>query len=1073
MNRAEATACPHRLIRASAGSGKTYDLSSRYLGLLARGAEPRSILATTFTRKAAGEILGRVLTRLVEACGDQAAAMRLGADAGVPRLTAARCREMLDGLCRGLDRVSIATIDAWFARIGRSFAWELGLTPDATPAGRDDPLVVRLRLRAVEAMLADAAESDTAFQTLIDLLRRVHHDRARRSVTEALDTLVASLHAIYREYPDRGLWTAMDVPPGELDRAELQEAIAALDGLDGDAPNGHFRNALESKRNAARVQDWEAFLKGTFFREFDEPTPTYRRTPFPGTWLAALRPLYAHARAALVARLAEQNAATYELLRTFDAHFLHLLEAQRIELFDELTRALARTLPSRDELYYRLDGVVHHVLLDEFQDTSDEQYAVLRPLIEEVASQADGRSLFCVGDVKQAIYGWRGGRAEVFDRLEGDLNLPPEAIQTKPTSYRCCAAVLEAVNTVFPALDALPLHKSKPHLEAVAAQWSEGFEPHEPADPDRPGYVELVTTRRDADADEAGESKGEDDGSPALADAHWLHVAERVEALAEAHPTRSLGVLVGRNKTAALLLSLLRQRGLEASAESGVALTDDATVQSVLAALRLADHPASSVDAFHVAHSPMGRVAAQEDHAGPAGRSLGRRVRRALAAEGYAALLSRWARALAPSCDARAVLRLEQLVQLAEQYQPHATLRPGDFVRFVEQSAVEQPTPARLQVMTVYKAKGLGFDIVVLPELERTLGGDSSEVNVLRDQATGAARAIVRRGNETTRALHPLLQEAHEQATAAGFRDDLSVLYVAMTRARHAVHLWVKPLKSATRNGKPTGKPTSSGLSNLCYASILRQTLAGANPTLDEQATLWSCGDPAWDERLADPAPATPPPPEPGPIRVRLRRAQPATVVAPRRPSHARDAAPAVAELLGVEDRAGRDIGTLIHEWLARVGFLDEPDAVPDDAALRRLGRRVLPQHGDAWVGARLKEFHEMLRKPNLAAALCRAGADELWRERAFTVTVDGQTVNGVFDRVTLRRDGASGRVTEARLIDFKTDRVGPGELDAVVERHRLQLEAYRAALARLLGLPAERIAAELLMLRADAVVAL
>src|ERR1700688_1585778 len=67
----------HALIRASAGSGKTHQLTNRYLGLLAAGVEPDAILATSFTRKAAGEILDRVLSRLAEAAGDAAKAKDL------------------------------------------------------------------------------------------------------------------------------------------------------------------------------------------------------------------------------------------------------------------------------------------------------------------------------------------------------------------------------------------------------------------------------------------------------------------------------------------------------------------------------------------------------------------------------------------------------------------------------------------------------------------------------------------------------------------------------------------------------------------------------------------------------------------------------------------------------------------------------------------------------------------------------------------------------------------------------------------------------------------------------------
>ena len=88
----------HLVVRASAGTGKTYRLATRYLALLRRGAAPGTILATTFTRKAAGEILGRVLVRLAKAGIENNETRQLAADLGDPTLTANACRSMLAGL---------------------------------------------------------------------------------------------------------------------------------------------------------------------------------------------------------------------------------------------------------------------------------------------------------------------------------------------------------------------------------------------------------------------------------------------------------------------------------------------------------------------------------------------------------------------------------------------------------------------------------------------------------------------------------------------------------------------------------------------------------------------------------------------------------------------------------------------------------------------------------------------------------------------------------------------------------------------------------------------------------------
>src|SRR5512137_858021 len=131
-------------------------------------------------------------------------------------------------------------------------------------------------------------------------------------------------------------------------------------------------------------------------------------------------------------------------------------------------------LPSAEaRLYidYRLDCKLDHWLLDEFQDTSDLQWEVLRNLADEILQDGSGRrSFFYVGDTKQAIYGWRGGNARLFgqivDRYEGLIDLG-----RLNTSFRSCQAVIDTVNAVFRDMPAdLP--------KGAVAQWQSSWQAH-------------------------------------------------------------------------------------------------------------------------------------------------------------------------------------------------------------------------------------------------------------------------------------------------------------------------------------------------------------------------------------------------------------------------------------------------------------------------------------------------------------------------------------------------------------------------------------------------------------------
>ncbi|MEX2501954.1 MAG: UvrD-helicase domain-containing protein, partial [Trueperaceae bacterium] len=362
--------------------------------------------------------------------------------------------------------------------------------------------------------------------------------------------------------------------------------------------------------------------------------------------LDAYLPLIDHAMADQVSRLRHQTLATYDLLHHFDRHYTRLRSRNQVVLFSDLTHKLARELPLLGddllmEIYYRLDAQVTHLLLDEFQDTSLDQWRVLAPFAEEIRDHgpdpnASGRSFFCVGDVKQAIYGWRGGCAELFDEVEAAF---PGASMPLSVSWRSSPVVLDAVNQVFGNLDRCAALDAD---AAAAARWQAGFDTHTSAKKNRtlPGHVRLVTSRPElADpADPSGvavtdDASNGDDADPVdvITDApHETFVAEQVRAIHEQDRARSIAVLVSTNKAVHGLIYALRKLGLTVSGEGGNPLTDCPAVNAVLSALTLADHPGHTAAAFHVANSPMGAVVGLNSTAPAAREAVALRIRRSL-----------------------------------------------------------------------------------------------------------------------------------------------------------------------------------------------------------------------------------------------------------------------------------------------------------------------------------------------------------------------------------------------------------------------------------------------------------
>ena len=1086
MHKQPVVKIPHQVVRASAGAGKTYQLTTRYLKLLSLGEPPAQILATTFTRKAAGEVLARVLGRLSSACVDDAARVELEAALALPpgqTLSQDDCIQMLRGMTSNLQRLSIGTIDGFFNRAARALGLELGLPPEARLIDEGSAFARQMRADAIQAGLDEQVQGDDGLATLIEMLRRLHHDTAERKVADAIDQIVTDLLEVYRSHPDPALWDALP-ETGMLSPELLAAATQVLHGMQDaipvtkkGTPIKHWANAYSKLLADIDRGNWEGLLANGLIGKILQEEAKFSGAEITDDWQRAIHPLLVHAKAQRIKVLADQTRATHSLLAWFDRHYRAIRWRRRALLFSDLTHLLADGLPTVgdatptagiDELSYRLDTRVTHLLLDEFQDTSLRQWDVLRPFAEQITDNfEDSRSFYCVGDTKQAIYGWRGGCAQLFDAVETEL--PGIETTTLSKSWRSSQVVLDAVNQVF---GSLTQNAALDKAAQAASDWQENFTQHLAVKTELPGHVILQTTAVNSVDDASSDADDEDDDATAPPDAHAHHVAQHIQGMLRHLPGKTIGVLMRSRSKAATLMHALRGLGVDAAEEGGNPIANTPAVAAVLAAVRLSDHPGDTVARFHVMNSPIGQVLGYTTDSGASAtqdvlKAIARRVRRELIDHGYAAVLADWTRALAPSCDVKSLRRLEQLVGLAEQYDEYdATLRPGFFVQAVQSMRVEDASPAPVRVMTIHASKGLEFDAVVLPDLDGTLSQSDSKALVMlnRDSPIAPVRAVYRRVKEAQAALLPELQQAYDQYAYEKRTEDLCLLYVAMTRARQSLHLLVRPLKQ----GK-TGKANATGLDNLSYAAILRQALrTDDDEGFEGNDLLYESGDPGWarkdavvrqsaEQEHADAKPADSH--TFVPIRLAKQTGASRRSWALTTPSQMHQAGTVSAQdLLRMSDAGGRNYGSLIHKLFEQVAFLDETTPDPDD--LKRSAASFASQSAGGDVDAALAQFQQAIQQPALVDLLSRHGADELWRERPFAAHLDNQLVRGIFDRVHLWREGSS--ITRVLLIDFKTDRVTDETIDTVAEDYAEQLGLYRKALSSLLGLDLSCIEAKL-----------
>ncbi len=1040
---------PNLAIGASAGSGKTFALAHRYIGLLLRGAPPEKIVALTFSRKAAGEILDAIVGYLIRAASCERTAREVGERVG-QELDRRRAAGLLRLLLGRLHRLQTGTLDSFAGRVLRSFPLELGAGAecrilDSNEA--DHRLVLLAALRRYLAELAPATRA--AFFTAF---RRASFGDAPRTFTDTLLAFVEACHGLYLDHPDAACWGFGDHlwprPPGWRSAPpptaeQCQRFLDLVRGLDlpdkVDNAFARFCQALLEWSPAVAPDQGLAYIldrlpDDTLVASRGILRLHRRKVELDGEAWALLQGFVGWMLGREVAAQDERLRAIHAIMAGYEEVYDRYVRRQGLLTFDDvhrLVRAGLRRGGMAERIAFRLDARFDHWLLDEFQDTSRLQWQALQPLADECI-QDPGRTFFYVGDVKQAIYAWRRGDARIFgeildhygsfDRLDLDV------------SHRSVRPVVEAVNQVFggvAGMDGLP-------GEAVR-RWQEEWRPHRSAlDPAEGGGVLLLEVACRSSG--RGASRGE---------------AERFHAvgglLRRIDPVRrglSAAVLVRANKTASGLVAFLRQACPEVPVRlEGVGRIDDTPLLPVLLALvRFAFHPGDGLSRGLLATSPLAARLQEMGYEVAASR-----VRRRIASHGFRACLEEWAAHL--PLDDFARHRLAELLLAADRFDLAGHRDADAFVAAMRAHTSRQEGGAdAVRVMTVHQAKGLGFDVVVLPELQGWQMDRVEPAVARRWQGCCVGqvhRAFVR--------FDPVLSAMHEAVRAEAAYEALCLLYVAMTRAKRGLYL-----VTAT-------PPKSSVVRD--YAVLLRHTLGrqalegGGRPCqLDGIAAteLFAAGDPDWYAALPAAADrgqdiSSPPAWRPRPVG---RGPQPVA------PSSAGEERLRVADLLGPAVEARLGLGEAVHHLFERVDWLDE---IGDLDRFLDAWRQEAPFSAEILDRA-AAHFRRAVAMAEIAAVLQRPSAPvSLWRERAFDVVVAGRRIRGAFDRVEIH--GPRERPVAARILDYKTNRLaGEQEIRAACDHYRPQLLLYRQALAALLRLPGERIACTLVFTHCGAV---
>ncbi|MBM3963593.1 MAG: hypothetical protein FJ308_00785 [Planctomycetes bacterium] len=364
------------MILASAGTGKTYQLASRAIRLLFTDQPLDSILATTFTRKAAGEILHRVLSWLADGCETEEGFRRLCEILEPMTITHDTARYQLSRLCSHLHRFRVSTLDSFYSQLAKSFALELKLPPGWTLI---DPVQEEQINREAITRMFDSIE----YRHLRSLISQLSKGEAVRGVRAEIESVVADAYELYRQAPQEA-WTRMHVPS-----APSEERVnAALQVLEC---TPMVNNQQTKGKDKLRIQflesDWEGFLTSTLALACLEDEATYYNKPVSAPMRDAVRVLSGYALTSALTYRRLQNEAAYQVLVEFDRCLKEIKQARRMVTFSDVAERLSQWMratveanrskedqnneqPSSDNkpdmrsISHRMDCSVDHLLLD-------------------------------------------------------------------------------------------------------------------------------------------------------------------------------------------------------------------------------------------------------------------------------------------------------------------------------------------------------------------------------------------------------------------------------------------------------------------------------------------------------------------------------------------------------------------------------------------------------------------------------------------------------------------------------------------------------------------------------------
>ncbi len=1047
-------------ISASAGCGKTQEMAMRLLGMfLARNDDIQKIfnstMAVTFSRSGAKEIFNRVLELIFDALLhykiDELNKNLQNLNFNLPVFDEKTFINLLRKLILGMNDLKICTIDSFMNKAVQSFSLELGLPGHVEIISSGEEQIMREAV--IKKLLLDNTwQSNDMEEDMRDYTNeskktsygknsRKYFNKIQETITkyerladdnpgaEAYDFVIDTVKYSVQNRQDA--WQVLKDNKSEKRLAATKQQASlyhVLEKLVTAASDTHF-TTHELNRMRSFYSAWQYLEDGKTSK-----IPSFSKETFEKDEIESIRFLLEYGAAILLKQNIIRTQATVALSKKYRNLYDGIFYKQGKITFADLPRLLSNS--TNDwimDINYRLNNRFCHYLIDEFQDTNQMQWAVLSAIFE-VPAPEDDRSIVIVGDVKQAIYGWRSGDRRLMNEVTQYMkNMIQLKTKNLDFSFRYGKNICTALNYLFDGNNI----QNGGFFPGVGKAWADVFKTHLPA-PQLKYRSIFEAYMPDANQNDTVTSFA------AL-------ILKKIEEYNIIGQRNSCAILVRQNQDGLELLEELQKDekyGKFFMLEGSSRISNDKLITALLHLLIYIQHPADTM-----AKEIAGMLRAVRPLIPATPASLNAENCR-LRNGGFYKYLKNCIIKLQK--DPMMIPRnfkdtesIELFLKAAQDFDNSSITHDSRlFKRCVNDvSHSEEAVGYKIRIMTMHHSKGLTFDHVFSAFFK---GSNivSREKNIaVAGQYGNGQKWILNSVNEES-ALFPQINAAWNAVTLENIFEDLCVTYVALSRAKYTMTLLLPQLskekfKKFNKN-QSLSEEKSYFLSDYLATLLFHGDWQVKDVTFDSINHFYSTVIDDKDNSMPiaksrnitvsnlmplnfQTMPST---------ELRRRRIRPSDGI-----DDAEEQNPDKLYFALPSAQKGKFFGEDMHKILCGIENFKTPS---------------LPDHISSAMN---DELNRIFSNEKLCDFL--SDYDECWCERTFDVILQNYYISGCFDRVQIKRN-PDGTAANAVIVDYKSG-FHPEQTNEKTLRYQRQLNTYRSALSTLLKLPVTNIKCYLL----------